>query len=120
MFMASFFSWWYGSGWLQVLTSFKPRLNGIIETFSVTQLLNTLFAPWRRIITYPGASLATKFHAWGDNIFSRTIGFFVRFIVLLAALLTSLVISLGTLIELIIWPLIPPAALLLVIIGIIR
>jgi hypothetical protein len=120
MFMASFFTWWYGTGWRQVLSSFMPRLKAIAQTFSVSQLINTLFAPWRRIITYPGASLPERFHAWGDNLFSRTIGFVVRLFVLLAALIASLITALVSLIEIIIWPLMPPAVIGLIIAGLIR
>ena len=119
MLLLSFFSWWYGPGWGQVAASFSQRLAGIADTFSVGQLLRTLFAPWRRIITYPGASLAERFRAWGDNLFSRIIGFLVRFFVLLAALLTALVIIVITVVELLIWPLLPLAVPGLVIAGLV-
>lgn len=119
MFMATFLSWWYGSGWIQVANSFKPRLNLVSSAFSVNQLLKTLFSPWRRIITYPGASLADRFHAWGDNLFSRTIGFIVRLFVLLAALLTCLAVALVTLIELIVWPLLPLSPVGFILAGVI-
>src|SRR5487761_1238761 len=109
MFMVVFFSWWYGKGWAQVVTSFTPRLKNISRAFSVNQLIGTLFAPWRRIITYPGASLEARFKAWGDNLFSRTIGFIVRLLVLWAALLVSIIITVITILEVIIWPLMPPA-----------
>ena len=107
MFVVSFFSWWYGEGWAQVGASLRVRLSSVASAFSVNQLLSTLFAPWRRIITYPGASLSEKFHAWSDNVFSRTIGFIIRLIVLLTALLVTILVALLTLIELALWPLLP-------------
>jgi hypothetical protein len=107
MFMTVFLSWWYKEGWAQVAKSLNHRASGVASVFSVNQLLSTLFAPWRRIITYPGASLAEKFRAWSDNVFSRTIGFIIRLIVLLTALLATLIVSLLTVIELIVWPLLP-------------
>jgi hypothetical protein len=119
MFVVSLFSWWYSAGWRQVLASFDKRLMAVASAFSVKQLLKTLFAPWRRIITYPGASLAEKFHAWGDNVFSRTIGFFVRLIVLFAALLITFFVSLVTLLEVIIWPLLPFGVIGFLIAGVI-
>jgi hypothetical protein len=109
MLVLSFFSWWYGRGWKQVLDSFEPRLRGFMDIFSVNQLLKTLFAPWRRIISYPGASLDERFRAWGDNLFSRMIGFVVRFFVLLTALLSLALITALTVVELIVWPLLPVA-----------
>lgn len=109
MLVIAFFSWWYGRGWGLVAKSFAPRLQGVLIAFSVKQLLKTLFAPWRRIITYPGASLIDRWHAWGDNLFSRSIGFVVRLIVLLAALFAYILVALLTVVELIIWPLLPIA-----------
>lgn len=109
MLVLSFLSWWYGAGWQQVARSFKPRLRGIASAFSVRQLIRTLFAPWRRIITYPGASLAERWHAGIDNLISRIIGFFVRLIVLIGAAGALLFGAAFTVIEIIVWPLLPLA-----------
>jgi hypothetical protein len=117
MLVLSFFSWWYGRGWREVAASFSSRLRGVANTFSVNQLFRTLFAPWRRIITYPGKSLAERFHAWGDNIFSRAMGFVVRVIVLFTALLVTIAVAVFTIIELIIWPLLPIAVPVLLVMG---
>jgi hypothetical protein len=107
--MLSFFSWWYGRGWKQVVDSFRPRLRSVANNFSVAQLLRTLFEPWRRIISYPGASLEEKMHAWADNVFSRGIGFVVRFGVLVGALFAVIIVVAFTIIEIIVWPLLPLA-----------
>ncbi len=109
MLVLSFFSWWYGRGWKMVLDSFGPRLKNVAINFSVAQLLRTLFQPWRRIISYPGASLDAKIRAWGDNLVSRAIGFVVRFCVLVAALFTFIFVALFTVVEVIVWPLLPLA-----------
>jgi hypothetical protein len=109
MLLVAFFGWWYGRGWAQVAQSFSRRLKGVMDLFSVEQLLRTLFAPWRRIITYPGASLAEKWRAWGDNLFSRVIGFVVRLFVLLAAFASLILIAILTVLEILIWPLLPAA-----------
>ncbi len=119
MLVLEFLSWWYGRGWKQVADSLLPRLSRVAESFSVTQLLKTLFEPWRRIITYSGASLGERFRAWGDNAFSRVIGFVVRIFVLIAALLIVIVTALLSLIELIVWPLLPPAIPILIIAGLV-
>ena len=105
----SFFSWWYGRGWKQVADSTGPRLTNVSALFSVEQLMRTLFSPWRRIISYPGASLQDKLRAWGDNMFSRIIGFIVRLFVLLAAFIALVLVGLLSILELIIWPLLPLA-----------
>lgn len=90
----------------------------VLDSFSVFQLLRTLFEPWRRIITYPGASLAEKFHAWGDNAVSRAVGFTVRAGVLIAALFALAVVCVFTVAEMIVWPLLPIAVPGLLIAGV--
>lgn len=117
MLFAAFFSWWYGNGWKQAAGDFGPRLAGVSNLFSVRQLVQTLFAPWRRIITYPGASLAERWRAWGDNLFSRCVGFVVRLLVLFTAFCTLLVVALGIGLEIIIWPLLPLAVPVLIVVG---
>ena len=117
MLVVAFFSWWYGRGWREVATNITPRLSGVMATFSVSQLLRTLIQPWRRIITYPGDSLATKLHALGDNIFSRAIGLVVRLIVLFAALVVLIVALVFSIVEVVVWPLLPPALPILIIMG---
>jgi hypothetical protein len=109
MLVLSFVSWWYGRGWKQVFDSFGPRLKSVSVNFSVAQLTRTLFQPWRRIISYPGASLQAKMQAKLDNLVSRAIGFTVRFFVLLAALFAVIGIAILTVIEILIWPLLPLA-----------
>ena len=109
MLLGSFFSWWYGKGWAQVLKSFTSRLAGVAEAFSVVQLSRTLFSPWRRIISYPDAGLAEKFRAWIDNLISRVVGFVVRVLVLLAALVVFILVAIVMTIETVLWPLLPPA-----------
>jgi hypothetical protein len=105
----SFFVWWYGPGWLSAIRDIPKRTVGVSRSFSVAILVKTLFAPWKRITTVPGAGLDAKLRAIVDNMMSRLIGFTVRLIVLVAALL----LSLGTLIFFTLvalaWPLLPPA-----------
>src|SRR5579884_3621261 len=117
MLMLALFSWWYGAGWKQVAGSFLPRLRGVADGFSVSLLVPTLFAPWRRIITPPGRSLEDRFHAWIDNLFSRGVGFVVRGGVLLAASVSLLITAIITLVEIVLWPLVPLAVPGLIILG---
>src|SRR3954470_13515588 len=118
MLVTAFFSWWYGPGWKQVMGSFGSRLKSVRESFSVDLLVPTLFAPWKQITSQPGRSLEDRFHAWVDNLFSRVIGFIVRSGVLFAALVALVAVFLLTVIEVIIWPLLPLAVPVLLVLGI--
>lgn len=118
MFVA-FLSWWYIEGWLAVAESLPKRAASLNAAFSTATLARTLFQPWRRIITYPGASLADKMHALADNLFSRVVGFFVRIFVLMAAALALALVTLATLVETLAWPLLPLGVIVFIIMAII-
>lgn len=115
--LIGFISWWYGPGWRQVAESFGPRLNAVLTNFSVRQLIPTLFAPWRRIITPPGRALEDKLRAMADNFFSRIIGFVVRIGVLLGAVIALVAVVVFTLAELLLWPALPILGPVLIIAG---
>lgn len=119
MLAYAFLSWWYGRGWAHAASSFVPRLQTVADAFSVPQLLKTLFAPWRRIITYPGGSIDDKAKAFADNLVSRAIGFVVRIIVILAAMMCLVLTAIVCLVEIITWPLLPIAVIGLPILGIV-
>jgi len=117
--MFSLFNWWYGAGWAGVMRSTQRRLATLAGMFSIAILLRTLFSPWKRIITYPGAGIDAKLRAFGDNLVSRCIGFVIRFFVLLTAGVALVLLSIAGLIELLAWPLVPFAALALIVKGLV-
>lgn len=119
MLALELFTWWYGKGWAKVGKHINQLTREIAQSFSMPLLLRTMFAPWRQIITYPGASLDAKFHAFIDNTVSRAIGFVVRLIVLLTALImVGLTVIVGIILA-IIWPLIPLATAALIFKGLV-
>ncbi len=117
MLALAFFSWWYGSGWKLVSKKTLQTLDNVLKSFSVSLLIKTLFMPWRRIITYPGSGIAAHLQAIVDNTVSRFIGFLVRIFVLLAALVVVVCLALVGFLQLVIWPLLPIAAMVCLIMG---
>lgn len=114
MVIFAMFSWWYGQGWKAVAHAWGQRLVKVSHLFSVPILLRTLFAPWRRIITYPGASIDAQFRAMVDNLVSRVVGFTVRIFVLIAAGSMLFVTSVIGGLWVVVWPTIPLAIPLLI------
>lgn len=102
--------WWYGTGWLQATHRVGTWTKGVERTFSITLLLQTLFSPWRRIISNPGRSLDDKVRAALDNFVSRCVGAVIRTGVLIAAGFAMLGVFLGSIIMVGIWPLLPVGA----------
>jgi hypothetical protein len=117
--MLGLFSWWYGAGWKGTLGATSKRLRGLADMFSVDILVATLFAPWKRVVTYPGASFDAKLRAFGDNLVSRCVGFFVRAAVLIAACVAFLFLLVVGLLELVLWPLTPLAGVALIVVGLV-
>lgn len=98
--------WWYGPGWIQSFRRINTRTAGVAHAFSAGTLLKTLFAPWKRI-QYTGKSFDAKMQAMMDNLVSRTVGFTVRLLVLITAVVMiagSLVLSVSIVVA---WPLVP-------------
>ena len=117
MLAVAFFSWWYGQGWAQVFKIMQRRIMQIEQSFSVPTLLKTLFSPWRRVVSYPGAGVDAHVQAFIDNLISRFVGFTVRLAVIITAGLMIAAISVLAIVEVIAWPLIPIAIVAGIILG---
>jgi hypothetical protein len=111
MLALEFFSWWYSQGWVQLLHNVHRRMVRTSHLFSLPVLIRTLFAPWKRIITDPGAGLEAHVRAATDNLVSRLIGFCVRLMVLFTAGVILFFVGILAVVEIILWPLIPLAVL---------
>ncbi|CAN5632477.1 hypothetical protein BH23PAT2_BH23PAT2_05370 [soil metagenome] len=118
MLPASLFQWWYGHGWTSAVSHAKQRVLRAYRLFSIPILLRTLFAPWRRIITAPGAGLDAHIRATIDNFVSRFIGSIVRTCVLIYAVILIVSSGIVSFFEIIAWPFIPFVVVALLIGGI--
>lgn len=107
MLAIGWITWWYGAGWKQLCSKMIALAGFVVHTFSVPLLLRTLFAPWRRIISYGDDSFIAGLRAGLDNLISRFVGFGVRVIVLLTSLLALTAIVVVGIFTIILWPLLP-------------
>jgi len=105
--------WWYSKGWLKAFNTALKWVNKVQMEFSVPVLLGTLFSPWKQIVSLPGKSLDDKFRAMIDNLVSRFIGFIVRLLVLLAALVLMALAAAAGLVMVAAWPFAPLAVVYL-------
>jgi hypothetical protein len=112
------FSWWYRRGWIDAGRRLGSRLEGVAHFFSVPSLTRTLFAPWRRIVTHPGAGLSAYMQALLDNLISRAVGFTTRLLVLATALILMALVTIASSIEILLWPLLPFAPVVCLVMGI--
>lgn len=119
MLAIEFFSWWYGAGWRSIVKDIQNRFEYIYSAFSLSIILKTLFSPWRRIVSYPGAGLGDHSRALIDNLISRIIGFILRIGLIIAATVLFLLTGLIGLTAIMLWPLLPPAVIALVVKGVV-
>ena len=79
-----------------------------METFSVGLLAGTLFAPFRQISAgQVHVGVDAQMRAFGDRLFSRVFGAFIRTLFILIGLFAAFLMGLVGAVQLIMWPLLP-------------
>lgn len=121
MFLVGILSWWYGDGWRQRAGLIRERLARTLDFFSISLLLQTLFAPFRQISAGKiRGPIGVQMRAFFDRLTSRIIGAMVRtFMIIVGVIVIGLHAAWG-LIVLAGWalvPLLPIAGILLFSIG---
>jgi hypothetical protein len=110
MFLELIF-WWYTRGWQKAWRTGWGWVVNVQRGFSTSVLLQTLFSPWKQIVTLADRTIQERFQAFIDNVISRGVGFSVRLLALLGALLLTLIMAIAAIVLIITWPLIPMAAI---------
>ena len=107
--IVALFSWWYSAGWGSFANKTLEALRNTLDFFSMGTLLKTLFAPFRQISAGSSGAVALddKFRAAMDKLVSRIIGAVVRIFLLLAGAVVFSLQAAGSLLLLIIWPVVP-------------
>lgn len=108
---AIYFYWHYGQGLKDLLRIWKNFLLFGNNFFSVVILLNSLFAPWKRIATSYGRGFdpAVWARAFAENMIMRGLGAVIRSIVISIGLIAELIIFVAGFSLVIIWILMPVA-----------
>lgn len=118
MLLIGLFSWWYGAGWLQLMHRVFARITGVLDFFSIGLLLKSLFSPFKQIsVGRVNGPVGVQLRAWADLQISRVIGAMVRLAVILFGLIATLLVVVVAFALLIIWPFIPVAPIIAVIIA---
>lgn len=113
MILAEVFAWWYTTGWTRLIHVAGARIAATLEFFSISLLLKTLFDPFRQIDAgRVRGSMQAEMKAFGNRLFSRIMGFFIRMVTIFAGLVTASFVMLFGLVQLILWPLLPLLPLL--------
>lgn len=117
--MITYFSWWYLDEPIYLFKSLKITTLRVFYSFSVPELISTLFAPWKKDILYKeNPSLSESFQILIGNMISRLVGAIVRFITILTGLILTAFVFLVGLLFLIGWLVLPIIILYLLFNGI--
>jgi hypothetical protein len=110
MLLVGLGTWWYGAGWRAQLKNIGGMVAAVADAFSLTLLVKTLFAPFHQIDANTGGrNISEQMQAAFSRLFSRVFGFFLRTFMLIfgcVAIILTLVLA-G--VRLVIWPLLPLA-----------
>lgn len=105
-----FLRWHYKEGIQFYLGRYSYFLRSIIQYFSLTLLLTSLFAPWKRLIVVEkksGFDIAASFADLSFNLVSRGIGAVVRIFLFITGVVALLLFSVFGFLGLVVWLLIP-------------
>lgn len=108
MIAADLLTWWYGVGWMRLVHGAAARIQHVLDFFSVTLLLGSLFDPFRQIDAGKvQGSPQQQLQAFGNRLFSRVVGFFIRSVTIICGVICAIFITLFGLVQLLLWPLLP-------------
>ena len=122
MFMVGLISWWYGRGWVDQWRRMSSRFMSTLEFFSIGQLIETLFSPYRQISanTNGNGSFGDAVRASIDKLFSRGIGAIIRSFTIIVGIIAIIFQGLYEAAIMVAWwfvPILPIAGFILLAIG---
>ena len=103
--IVQYLQWYYFEVAKEILRGWRNYLWFISNYFSISLLLKTLFAPWRRYrFSYGrGFSLKQYLSSFSFNAFSRLVGFIIRIIFIILGVISEIIIFIAGLAVFLIW-----------------
>jgi hypothetical protein len=88
-FFGQFFKWWFSVMPKNIFLAVRQTVANTYDYFSIGLLAKTLLAPWKRdVISMEHLTLGERLQIVVMNLVSRLIGAFIRFITIMAGLIT--------------------------------
>ena len=120
MLPVSMIRWWYTRGWKITSSKLSDRLKNAADFFSIRLLVGNLFAPFRQISVGETATSGMWLSVFFDKLLSRIIGAFIRFILLIAGIVTIILQAVSGILLVLIWPFIPFTPVVCIILTLIQ
>lgn len=101
--------WHYFETPKEILRIWRNFIIFFYHYFSIGLLLKTIFAPWRRDITYYGRGFDIKLYAEiiAFNLVARGVGFFIRSLVIFAGIFVEILVFFAGILIFIAWLILP-------------
>ena len=103
----TFFTWWYGRGLKDLFSFLSALFEYTSNMFSVTNLLKTLFQPWKKMVSQRRPGIDGLKDWLADNIISRGVGFVMRLMMMILFILAFAAFAAFAILALIFWVGIP-------------
>lgn len=108
MFLVGILSWWYSDGLVGRVRITRNRLAATVDFFSLSLLLKTFFAPFKRISADSiSGPFTVHFKSFVDRSVSRLVGTVTRTIIIAVSFICVLLQVLYGIILVVFWVLIP-------------
>ena len=109
LFIKDYLLWHYSSALKRIFHIWNNFFWFIVAFFSITQLLKSLFLPWKRVTEERGRSFSFEDLASFIIIgfISRMIGFILRFTIIVIGVTSATLLSLGLVVVFVFWILAP-------------
>lgn len=116
----AYFKWHYTSAFRSILFIWMDLLWFVYNFFSVPMILRTFFSPWKRLGEEPRSGFHPQefFEALVVNTMMRIVGVIIRTFFLTFAIMALVVTLLGGMATLILWPVLPFAAIGFILVGV--
>lgn len=117
--LTGYFYWWYGAGWAQSYQVAAAVLYEVADFFSLETLVKTWFAPWKNdVLSAQNAALSDTVKLWEQNLASRFVGFILRTIIILVAVISLALLTFALAAGLILWLFVPALIIILPLIAV--
>lgn len=112
-----FLKWWYLEVPVKIFKLLKALANFILDFFSFSILLRTLWYPWKRIYFIKTGTLQDRIRAFQLNLISRLVGAVVRVFFIFVALFNEILLILLVPVVYLLWLILPILPILSLIYG---
>lgn len=121
MLVVGFFQWWYLRGWTDFIHKMMGVLQNLADSFSISLLARTLFAPYKQISAYGSGEISfqAQISDFFDKLLSRVIGFILRISLILIGIFVMLLDIIFSCVAILLWPLLPFLPIVCVVLAIV-